>query len=125
MDVHPQFLLRMADRMGNQLKAHLPITQKQRDFQARIREVYEKSSAHSLRDLKVNGNDVMKEFQLPASPLIGRVVRHLFETVEENPELNTRDQLVELAQRFIKEVEDGGDHRTDSESSGASESAAE
>lgn len=125
MDVHPQFLLRQADRMGNQLKAHLPITPKQRDFQARIREVYEKSSAHSLRDLKVNGNDIMKEFRLPASPLIGRVIRHLFETVEENPELNTREQLVQLAQKFIKEVENGGDHRTNSEGSGASESAAE
>jgi len=125
MDIHPQFLLRQADRMGNQLKAHLPITPKQRDFQARIREVYEKSSAHSLRDLKVNGNDIMKELQLPASPLIGRVVRHLFDTVEENPELNTREQLVKLARKFIEEVEDGGDHRADSESSGASEVAAE
>lgn len=125
MDVHPQFLLRQADRMGNELKAHLPITQKQRDFQARIREVYEKSSAHSLRDLKVNGNDIMEEFQLPASPLIGRIVRHLFDTVEENPQLNTREQLIGLAQKFIEEVEDARDHRNDSEGSGASENAAE
>ena len=125
LDSHPQFLLRQADRMGNQLKAHLPITQKQRDFQARLREVYEKSSAYSLRDLKVNGNDIMEEFQLQASPLIGKVIRCLFDTVEENPELNTREQLMELALKFIKEVEDGGDHRTNSECSGAGEVAAE
>jgi len=125
MDIHPQFLLRQADRMGNELKAHLPITQKQRDFQARIREVYAKSSAHSLRDLKVNGNDIMEAFQLPASPLIGNVMKYLFSTVEESPELNTREQLLQLAQKFIEEVENGGDHRTDSECSGASESAAE
>jgi tRNA nucleotidyltransferase/poly(A) polymerase len=66
---HPQFLVRQADRMGNSLKAHLPITKKQLDFQARLVEVYEKSSAHSLRDLRVNGNDVMESLQLPASPL--------------------------------------------------------
>ena len=125
MDNHPQFQLRSADRMGNELKASLPITPKQRDFQRRIREVYEKSSAHSLRDLKVNGSDIMEAFQLPASPLIGSVVRHLFDTVEENPELNTKEQLIKLAQKFIKEVGDDGDHSADSESSGARESTAE
>lgn len=113
MDHHPQFLLRQADRMGNELKAHLPITQKQRDFQARIREVYAKSSAHSLRDLKINGSDIMVEFQLPASPLVGNLMRHLFKSVEENPELNTRERLVELSRKFIKEVEDDRNHQTD------------
>jgi len=124
MDTHPQFLLRQADRMGNQLKAHLPITQKQRDFQARIREVYEKSSAHSLRDLKINGNDIMEKFQLPPSPLIGKTVRYLFDTVEENPELNTKEQLIELSHKFIKEVEDGRDHRADGSGTAASAEAA-
>ncbi len=107
LDQHPQFLLRQADRMGNELKASLPITPKQKDFQARIRKVYEESSAHSLRDLKINGNDIMVEFQLPASPLIGRVVKHLFEAVEENPKLNTKEQLVRLAQRYIEKESTG------------------
>jgi len=102
----PLFLLRQADRMGNELKMHLPITQKQGDFQARIRKVYEKSSAHSLRDLKVNGNDLMEELGLPPSPLIGRINKHLFDMVEGDPELNTREDLVELAQKFIEEADD-------------------
>jgi tRNA nucleotidyltransferase (CCA-adding enzyme) len=105
MNNHPQFLLRQADRMGNELKVHLPVTQKQGDFQARIREVYEKSSAHSLRDLKVNGNDLMEELGLPSSPLIGRINKHLFDMVESDPRLNTREDLVELAQKFVKEVD--------------------
>lgn len=121
LDDHPQFLVRQADRMGNELKAHLPITQKQRDFQARIREVYEKSSAHSLRDLKVNGNDIMEELQLPASPLIGKVMRCLYEAVEENPELNTRKQLIGVAQKFIEEVGDAGNYQANSEGSRTSE----
>jgi tRNA nucleotidyltransferase (CCA-adding enzyme) len=125
LDSHPQFLLRQADRMGNELKAHLPVTIKQGDFQRRIREVYEKSSAHSLRDLKVNGNDIMEAFQLPASPLIGKVVRYLFDTVEENPSLNTQEQLTELAKKFIEEVNDARDSETDSESFGAGESSPE
>jgi tRNA nucleotidyltransferase (CCA-adding enzyme) len=123
MDEHPQFLVRQADRMGNELKAHLPITQKQRDFQVRIREVYDKSSAHSLRDLKVDGNDIMEALELPASPLVGRVMRRLFDIVEENPGLNTREQLVKSARKFVKEVKDGGDHITDTESARTSEGA--
>ncbi len=123
LDTHPQFLLRQADRMGNELKAHLPITKKQGDFQRRIREVYDKSSAHSLRDLKVNGNDIMEELKLPASPLVGRIVRHLFDAVEENPGLNTRKQLVELAKKFSEEVGDDRDHRADRSSAAASAEA--
>lgn len=125
MDVHPQFLVRQADRMGNALKAHLPITPKQRDFQARIREVYAQSSAHSLRDLKINGNDVMEAFQLPASPLVGRVVRYLFDEVEDDPGLNTRDQLLKLAREFIEEAGNAGDHQADPRGSAACDSAAE
>jgi poly(A) polymerase/tRNA nucleotidyltransferase (CCA-adding enzyme) len=125
LDAHPQFLVRQADRMGNALKAHLPITQKQRDFQARIREVYAQSSAHSLRDLKVNGNDVMEAFGLPASPLIGRTIRYLFDEVEDNPELNTKEQLLKLAKEFIEEAGHAGDHQADPRGSAASESTAE
>jgi tRNA nucleotidyltransferase (CCA-adding enzyme) len=121
LDEHPQFLLRQADRMGNQLKAHLPITQKQRDFQERLREVYEKSSAHSLRDLKLNGDDVKAEFELPGSPLIGAIIKHLFSAVEEDPGLNTKEQLIELARTFIEEAESAGDHQANFESSEASE----
>lgn len=103
LDQHPQFLLRQADRMGNKLKAHLPITQKQRDFQARLLEVYEKSSAHSLRELKVNGRDIMEHFELPASSLVGRIMRYLFDVVEETPAANTREKLLEMAGKFLKE----------------------
>ncbi|KKN37513.1 hypothetical protein LCGC14_0762850, partial [marine sediment metagenome] len=82
LDNHPLFLLRQADRMGNELKAHLPITQKQGDFQRRLIEVYGQSSAHSLRDLKVNGRDLMDQFELEASPTIGKTIAYLFDVVE-------------------------------------------
>ena len=119
LDAHPQFLLRQADRMGNELKAHLPITQKQRDFQARLREVYEKSSAHSLRDLKVNGKDLMEHFELDASPAIGKVIKFLFDAVEETPRLNTKAELFKLAEKYLEEINDGS-AQADRDSSGSS-----
>jgi hypothetical protein len=107
LDSHPLFLLRQADRMGNELKVHLPITRKQRDFQARIVTVYRSSTAHSLRDLKVNGRDVMDTFGLEASETIGRVIAHLFNRVEESPELNTKESLLREARKFLRKQEDG------------------
>jgi len=107
LDGHPQFLLRQADRMGNELKVHLPITQKQRDFQARLREVYEKSSAHSLRDLKVDGKDLMEYFELDASPVVGKVIKFLFDAVEETPRLNTKAELFKIAKNYLEEINDG------------------
>lgn len=122
LDAHPQFLLRQADRMGNKLKAHLPITQKQKDFQRRLIEVYEKSSAHSLRDLKVNGRDVMNHFDIPAGPLVGEVISFLFEVVEENPEINNKEELLQIAAQFLEER--SGNSETNGRGSGTGTSAA-
>ncbi|MCI0528012.1 MAG: CCA tRNA nucleotidyltransferase [Nitrospira sp.] len=122
LDQHPQFLLRQADRMGNELKAHLPITQKQRDFQDRIIKVFGESSAHSLRDLKVGGKDLLEVFNLQPSPIIGKTIAYLFDRVEENPRLNTYKELVRLAGEFIKSQETGKDGNSKVEPSGSEQS---
>jgi tRNA nucleotidyltransferase/poly(A) polymerase len=123
LDLHPQFLVRQADRMGNELKAHLPITSKQKDFQARIIEIYNSSSAHSLHDLKVNGEDLKEELKLAPGPIIGKVVRFLFEVVEETPEVNNREDLLRIARKFLEE-NPNGDHHIDSKSPDAREAGA-
>jgi hypothetical protein len=127
LDSHPQFLVRQADRMGNELKAHLPITQKQRDFQARLREVYAKSSAHSLHDLAIDGEDLKVELKLQPGPVIGRTIRFLFDRVEEDPEVNSKARLLELAADFIQQgapvvEESNGDSEADGVSEDQSES---
>lgn len=106
LDVHPQFLLRQADRMGNELKASLPITHKQKDFQRRIQDVYEKSSTYSLRDLKVNGKDIIQHFQLLPSSAIGNILKFLFNEVEETPSLNTKKILFGLVEKYLEEHND-------------------
>ena len=116
LEQHPQFLLRQADRMGNALKAHLPVTQKQRDFQERIVKVFGESSAHSLQDLKISGKDLIDTFDLSPSPLIGKTMKYLFEWVEEDPKLNTYKGLIRAAEEFIKtqEVEERGSDQANS-----------
>ncbi len=119
LEHHPQFVLRMADRMGNKLKAHLPVTIKQRDFQNRITKVYHASSAHSLRELAINGDVIKQELNLAPGPKIGQIMRFLFETVEDTPEVNNSGDLIRIARQFLEE-NDGSD-RTDRTSASASQ----
>jgi len=104
LDNHPQFLVRQADRMGNALKAHLPVTDKQVDFQKRIRKIYNESSAHSLRDLKLNGQDLQREFGIHPGPTIGKVIKYLFNIVEETPEVNNREDLLRITSKYLEEA---------------------
>jgi tRNA nucleotidyltransferase (CCA-adding enzyme) len=54
----------------------------------------------SIGDLKVNGNDLMTELGIKPGPEIGKILNQLFEKVLEEPELNTREKLVELAKNI-------------------------
>jgi tRNA nucleotidyltransferase (CCA-adding enzyme) len=63
----------------------------------RVQEEIDAANAFSLRDLKIDGNDIMTELKLPPGREIGRILDALFERVTEDPELNERERLLELA----------------------------
>lgn len=48
----------------------------------------------SINDLAIDGNDIMKELGIPPSKKVGELLQKLFEEVDENLELNTRDYLL-------------------------------
>jgi tRNA nucleotidyltransferase (CCA-adding enzyme) len=55
----------------------------------------------SLRDLAIDGNDLMREFGLKPGPEIGRVLDRLLEQVLEHPAKNAREQLLDEAASFL------------------------
>ncbi|MEO8581163.1 MAG: HDIG domain-containing metalloprotein [Patescibacteria group bacterium] len=55
----------------------------------------------SITDLKINGNELMTELHLKPGPILGKLLHHLFELVLEEPELNTKEKLIEEAKKFI------------------------
>jgi len=71
------------------------------EFENRIRMEMDKKPPFGLKDLKVAGNDIMKEFNLAPGPLIGRVLNHLMERVLDEPEFNQEDKLLKEAQEFL------------------------
>lgn len=101
LDDLPLFKLRVADRLGNGLK-NIPITDKQKDFQERIIKVFRESKGLSIKDLAINGEDLMKRFGLRQSPLVGKVLNHLLTKILEHPNVNNRDNLFDLAEKYLK-----------------------
>lgn len=59
-------------------------------------------AATSLKNLAVNGNDLIQA-GIPAGPILGQVLQYLLSQTIENPELNTPDALIALAQQYVSQ----------------------
>ena len=66
------------------------------EFGERIQAVIAKKHAFSLKDLAVNGRDLMAE-GIPSGPVTGLILAELLDAVIEDPELNERKKLLEIA----------------------------
>jgi len=66
------------------------------EFQERIEKITEKQNALSLKDLAVNGKDLI-EAGIPAGKRLGFILNELFEAVLEDPDLNQKEKLLEIA----------------------------
>ncbi|TFH39053.1 MAG: HD domain-containing protein [Chrysiogenales bacterium] len=92
-------ILRRADRKGNGARKGLPAPIER--LKKRIEHVIEQDNAFSVRDLDINGNILMKELGLTPGPIIGRILNELLEAVLDDPELNTREKLTDMARAIM------------------------
>jgi tRNA nucleotidyltransferase/poly(A) polymerase len=81
--------LRVADRLGSGSKLTSWRTEL---FKKRLEEV--QHEPFSVKDLKIDGHDVMKELNLKPSPKIGEILEKLFAEVEAGKLKNDRDELL-------------------------------
>lgn len=91
--------LRIADTKGNLKKKDLD-PKEIKTIVLKIRQELKPSlrkAALTINDLKVSGRDIMKALDLEAGPQIGRILDSLLECVLEQPELNTKDALLNIA----------------------------
>jgi poly(A) polymerase/tRNA nucleotidyltransferase (CCA-adding enzyme) len=88
------FALRKADNIGS--GARSPRMYALEALWERVQEEIRAASAFSLRDLQIDGNDVMRELGISSGPEVGRILNELFERVTEEPSLNTREKLLAL-----------------------------
>jgi poly(A) polymerase/tRNA nucleotidyltransferase (CCA-adding enzyme) len=92
------FELRRADvkAMGRSVEEGHP-----RELRRRIKKIIDDQNALHIKDLKVDGNDVMKELNIGPGPRVGEILEALLEKVLDNPELNTKAKLIELIKEYI------------------------
>jgi poly(A) polymerase/tRNA nucleotidyltransferase (CCA-adding enzyme) len=89
--------VRIADRLGSGVAKAVPY--KLRHFKFMVEKV--SHDAISVKQLKINGNDLMKDLKLAPGPKIGAILDVLLAKVIEEPELNNKKDLLALAKELI------------------------
>lgn len=88
-NINEVMLLRVGDRKGGGSKA---TSWRLRELQERIgQQLYEPLS---VKDLVIDGTDVMTELKLKPGPVIGKILNQLFEEVMEDTSKNTKEYLL-------------------------------
>ena len=99
-NVTPEYIdemiaLRRADRLGSGAKE---TSWRWELFKDRIVEV--QKQPFSIKDLKVNGQDVMTILNIKPSRKVGEVLTDIFNKVEEDPNLNDREILLKKIEEY-------------------------
>ena len=87
--------LRVADRLGGGARE---TSWRLEEFKKRLVEVQKEPFA--VRDLKIDGNDVMKELGLKPSPKVGEILNKLFDEVVEKKLKNEKKALLARLKEF-------------------------
>jgi len=77
-------------------------------FTAKLEETLAAGGEFALRELAVNGTDIIQEAGVKPGPLVGVVLRKLWDEVLEDPEKNNRVYLLARAKRIIAELNSQG-----------------
>ncbi len=93
------FELRRADRIGNGLKRGDSNSVK--NLKERINKVLEEENAITVKDLALNGYDIMSEFHLEPGPIIGKILKRLLEEILDDPSKNTKETLLSYARSIV------------------------
>ena len=95
--------LRRADQLGRYGEQHRARPSARLTALARrVSAVTERREALTVRDLAVNGNDLLAHLELTPGPVVGILLRQLLEAVLEDPALNRRERLLTIAGNFYR-----------------------
>ncbi len=94
-NVEDMLALRVADRLGGGARE---TSWRLEEFKKRLIEV--QKQPFSIKDLKINGNDVMKILRLRSGPKVGEILEKLFEKVVAKEIPNEKDALLENLKTF-------------------------
>jgi tRNA nucleotidyltransferase (CCA-adding enzyme) len=91
--------VRIADRLGSGVAKAVPY--KLRHFKYMVEKV--SKDPISVKQLKINGNDLIRELKIQPGPKMGAILDVLLAKVIENPNLNSKEDLLKLAKKLLGE----------------------
>ncbi|MCL2759265.1 MAG: polynucleotide adenylyltransferase, partial [Treponema sp.] len=68
----------------------------------RVNKVLTAGRAFAIKDLAISGKDLMS-IGIQSGKMMGIILKELLETVLDDPAQNTREKLLEIAERIFKE----------------------
>lgn len=92
--INDLFVLQKADALGSRFP-EIRLNQINRVEEKAIA-ILKSKVPLSIKDLEVNGKDLMREFSIKPGKDIGNKLKFLLEKVLENPELNTKEKLLAI-----------------------------
>ncbi len=99
------FKLRLADQFGmtnsEKYSKHLYL------FAERIESILKKDNAFTVKDLEITGHDLQNEAGIEKGPVIGIILNELLETVLDDPKMNNKSKLIEIAKKIHKKIKTG------------------
>lgn len=95
-------ILKFGDRAGNGLKTATEMDIDNTGLKRRFAEILKKDACFKIKDLAINGNGIMAQFNLSPGPKIGLMLKHCFEIVMENPEMNNKDLLMTECFKYLE-----------------------
>jgi tRNA nucleotidyltransferase (CCA-adding enzyme) len=95
--------LRRADQIGMCRENAQAFPEGLAQFASRVRAVTEQGRAFTLSRLAVNGDDLMRGLSLRPGPLVGVLLNELLQAVLEDPSMNERERLLDMAGRIWRE----------------------
>ncbi|MBR4466540.1 HD domain-containing protein [bacterium] len=72
-----------------------------RPVMRRIRRIEKEKRVLHIKDLPVNGNDLMKELGIPPGPEVGKLLAKLYSLALQKPKLATREKLLSEAKKLL------------------------
>lgn len=91
--------LRKIDECGKTGVFHT--TREIEELERRVAAILKKNEPLTVKDLAIDGRDLMETLEIPSGPTIGIVLDELLRTVIDDPHQNDRETLLEIAGRFV------------------------
>ncbi len=97
-NVHDMMDLRVGDRLGGGTQT--AESWRLKLFKKRVEQELA-PAPFSIRDLAIDGNDIMRELQIKPGKQIGQILQKLFEECEEDMEKNTKEYLLNRSKELL------------------------